>query len=259
MSQEIDPKMDVFKDKDPEVKVRTKKMMMWLIIFSLVMLFAGITSAMIVMNGSMTWLKIVPPTGLWISNVVIVLSSITMIIGVKAVKKGNSSLGFTMVFATLVLGLVFTYTQNMGWKQLSAMGMGSSQSTNDKGLTVTSWKSLDRLSGVYGQDYYITFRGEKLEKIDNEYYSPSDTGRLKPLGAEVNGKFNAAAALLAVLIYIHIFHLVFGLIYLVVNLIRLKKGRIDQGNWISLHANGMYWHFMGILWLYLFAFTFYIY
>ena len=91
MIQDVDAKMDVFKDKDPEVKVRTKKMMMWLIIFSLVMLFAGITSAMIVMNGSMTWLKIVPPTGLWISNVVIVLSSITMIIGVKAVKKGKKA------------------------------------------------------------------------------------------------------------------------------------------------------------------------
>ena len=52
MSQEVDSTMDVFKDKDPEVKVRTKKMMMWLIIFALVMLFAGITSAMIVMNGS---------------------------------------------------------------------------------------------------------------------------------------------------------------------------------------------------------------
>lgn len=259
MTEENGSTMDVFRGKDPEVKVRTKKMMMWLIIFSLVMLFAGITSAMIVMNGSMTWLKIVPPTGLWISNLVIVLSSISMIFGVRAVKKGNVSLGFKMVFVTLILGLVFTYTQNMGWKQLSALGMGSVQSTNDKGLTVTSWKSLDRLSGVYGQDYYITYRGEQLLKIDNEYYSPSDTGRLKPLGAEVNGKFNAAAALLAVLIYIHIFHLFFGLIYLVVNLIRMKKGKINEQNWISLHANGMYWHFMGILWLYLFAFTFYIY
>jgi len=259
MSQEIDPKMDVFKDKDPEVKVRTKKMMMWLIIFAVVMLFAGITSAMIVMNGSMTWLKIIPPTELWISNWLIILSSLTMILGVRAVKKGNSRIGIILVVATLFLGLSFTYTQIVGWNKLSAMDMGSDQIINDKGNTVTFWKSLDRLSGVYGQDYYITFRGEKLEKIDNEYYSPSDTGRLKPLGAEVNGKFNAAAALLAVLIVVHIIHLVFGLIYLVVNLIRLKKGRIDQGNWISLHANGMYWHFMGILWLYLFAFTFYIY
>jgi len=34
---------------------------------------------------------------------------------------------------------------------------------------------------------------------------------------------------------------------------------LNQNEWISLHANGMYWHFMGILWLYLFAFLFFIY
>jgi cytochrome c oxidase subunit 3 len=65
--------------------------------------------------------------------------------------------------------------------------------------------------------------------------------------------------MLSVLIYLHIAHLLFGLIYLLVNVVRLKKGKLNKDNWISLHSNGMYWHFMGILWIYLFFFIFYIY
>ncbi|MCH2198368.1 MAG: hypothetical protein MK081_06265 [Flavobacteriales bacterium] len=38
-------KKDVFADFDPDVKVRTKKMLMYFIIFAIVMLFGGFTSA----------------------------------------------------------------------------------------------------------------------------------------------------------------------------------------------------------------------
>jgi cytochrome c oxidase subunit III len=71
--------------------------------------------------------------------------------------------------------------------------------------------------------------------------------------------FNASGAMVSVLIYVHIIHLSFGIIYLLVNTIRIYRKRLHKDNWISLYTGGMYWHFMGILWLYLFAFVFYVY
>ncbi|MEN9948940.1 MAG: hypothetical protein RL106_1763, partial [Bacteroidota bacterium] len=54
--------MDVFQEATSEVKLRTKKMMMWFIIFAVVMLFGGITSALIVLKGKIMWMHVqVPP------------------------------------------------------------------------------------------------------------------------------------------------------------------------------------------------------
>ncbi|MEZ4799435.1 MAG: cytochrome c oxidase subunit 3 [Flavobacteriales bacterium] len=255
---EVGGTTDVFEGHSPEVKVRTKKMMMWLIIFAIVMLFAGITSAMIVLYGKLIWLRITPPSELWISNALVVLSSVSIIMALRAVKAGNKQMAMILTAATVLLGIGFTMSQNAAWKKLSGLGMGYTVTENEEGLKAYRWNALERLSGEYGKDYYIEFHGEKLEKVGSDYYLASDTGRLNPKTSEVSKTFNAAGAMLSVLIYIHIIHLFFGLIYLVVNTIRVWKGKINKDNWISLYTGGMYWHFMGILWLYLFFFVFYI-
>ncbi len=251
-------KVDVFEGRDPEVKVRTKKMMMWLIIFAIVMLFAGITSAMIVLYGKLAWVRIIPPTALWISNALVILSSITLVMALRAVKKGEQKKAFMLTAVTAILGFAFTFTQNTAWNELAGIGMGYTITQNDQGLKSYRWNALDRLSGTYGEDYYIEYKGERLQKVNGEYYLTSDVGLLDPKTREVMKTFNASGAMLSVLIYVHIIHLVFGLIYMVVNTIRVHKGVINKDNWISLYSGGMYWHFMGILWLYLFAFLFYL-
>jgi len=249
--------MDVYADYDPEVKIRTKKMLMWFIIFAVVMLFAGITSALIVLHGKLYWLHIAPPPILWMSNVLIVLSSLTLIIALRAVKRGNQKLGLWGTGLTFLLGLGFVYTQAAGWTELSGKGMGYTITENEQGLEAYRWNPLGKLKGEYGTDFYITRHGERLEMSGKDYFLSSDIGRMDPVTSEVMSTFNAAGALLSVVIYVHILHLSFGLIYLIVNLVRISKNRIHKENWISLHAGGMYWHFMGILWVYLFFFLFY--
>lgn len=255
---EESPRMDVFEGHTPEIKIRTKKMLMWLIIFAVVMLFAGITSAMIVLYGKLIWVKMTPPGVLWISNALVIGSSVTMILAVKALKTGNSKNAMILTALTFVLGIGFTMTQNAAWKSMAGIGMGYTITQTPEGLKSYRWNALDRLSGEYGKDYYIQYKGDRLDKVGNEYYMSTDTGRIQPVTQDVVKTFNAAGAMLSVLIYVHIIHLFFGLVYLVVNTIRIYKGRLSENNWISLYAGGMYWHFMGILWLYLFAFIFYL-
>jgi heme/copper-type cytochrome/quinol oxidase subunit 3 len=252
------PRVDVFEGHTPEIKIRTKKMMMWLIIFAVVMLFAGITSAMIVLYGKLIWVKIVPPTVLWVSNALVIASSVTMIMAVRALKGGKTKNAMILTALTFVLGMAFTMTQNAAWDNLSGKGMGYTITETPEGLKAYRWNALDRLSGDYGKDYYIQYKGDRLDKVGNEYYMSTDTGRIQPVTQDVVKTFNAAGAMLSVLIYIHIIHLFFGLVYLVVNTVRIYKGSLNKDNWISLYAGGMYWHFMGILWLYLFAFIFYL-
>ena len=251
--------VDVFADYTPDVKIRTKKMLMWFIIFAVVMLFAGITSALIVLWGKLYWLHVNPPSALWVSNVLVILSGVTMILGVRFIKKNQKRQALLSTLLTFVLGIAFVMSQHSGWKELSRQGLGSTTTLNQEGLEATRWNPLGKVQGEYGKDYYITLQGEMLEMVNGEYYLASDVSRSKPKTADVMSTFNAAGALLAVLIYVHIIHLAFGLIYLLVNTWRIYSNRITENNWISLYTGGMYWHFMGILWLYLFFFMFYIY
>lgn len=259
VNTEASGNMDVFANLPEEVRIRTKKMMMWFIIFAIVMLFAGITSALIVLYGKLMWVHIHPPTVFWVSNLLVILSSITLIMAVKQVKKGNQKGAISLTAITFVLGLAFVVAQNAGWNQLSDIGMGYSTTEEPNGMKKYRWNALGRIQGEYDKDYWIEYQGQPLVKEGDEFYRASDTGRLQPVTTQVMTTFNAAGALLSVLIYVHIIHLFFGLIYLAVNTVRVAKGRINSQNWISLHAGGMYWHFMGILWLYLFFFLFFVY
>lgn len=249
-------KQDVFADYDPAVKVRTRKMMMWIIIFAVVMLFGGITSALIVLYGKLIWLHMTPPAALWMSNALIVLSSLTLIFSIRSMRAGKTNRAFLLYALTFLFGLGFTFTQNAGWNELSARGLGSYQVVMESGVA-TKWKTLSYMTNDYGTDYWFEMNGERLVKENGEFYKPSQPD--KPVTNEVMTTFNAFGALLSILIYVHIIHLILGLIYLLVNLVRIRKGIIHSNNVLSLEISGMYWHFMGILWLYLFFFLYYIF
>jgi cytochrome c oxidase subunit 3 len=249
--------VDVFQGLDPEVKVRTRKMMMWFIIFAIVMLFGGITSAIIVLYGKLVWPHVTPSTELWVSNWLIILSSMTLILALRALKSGKQKLGLILHSVTLLLGIGFTISQNQAWNKMADKGMGYTTSMNEQGLTAYRWNTLGKLKGEYGKDFWFEMNNEKLILENGEYYKPSDGS--KTVTNTVMTTFNAFGAMLSVLIYVHIIHLSFGLLYLMVNTVRIARGKINQSNTLSVYVSGMYWHFLGILWLYLFYFLFFIF
>ena len=52
----------------------------------------------------------------------------------------------------------------------------------------------------------------------------------------------------------HSLHLVAGLIYLVVVLVRTLRGKYTAGNLVGYENCVTFWHFLGLLWIYLFIF-----
>jgi heme/copper-type cytochrome/quinol oxidase subunit 3 len=263
MSQTIEAtgatgKKSVFEGTDPQVRVRTKKMLMYFIIFAIVMLFAGFTSAYIVSNMGEYWVHINPPMSLWYSNAIILVSSVSMISALRAMKRGNKQLTMIMLAITLALGVAFTFTQQAAWKELRSKGMGWTINTTEAGLKAYSWNNISEITGEYGTDYYVHKDGSKLAMHEGQFYAANDPTFAVPLTGKVTNMNNNSGAFIWVLIIIHIMHLVFGLIYLTVNLIRTSKGIINQHDTVRLETNGIYWHFLGILWVYLFAFLFLI-
>ena len=107
-----------------ENKARTERSYKLLLIFgmiSIVMLFAGLTSAMVVSKSRPDWLKDYEmPTAFLISTVLIVLCSLTFYLAQRFIKQGNRTLTTFMLWLTLVLGGLFVYFQFQGFDQLFA-------------------------------------------------------------------------------------------------------------------------------------------
>ena len=70
-------------------------------------------------------------------------------------------------------------------------------------------------------------------------------------------KGNPSGSFLYILTGLHAFHLISGLVVLVFALVSAFKTKIHSKNLIQIEVCSTYWHFLDILWLYLFVFLLY--
>lgn len=99
-------------------RMHPHKFMLWVAIASIVMMFAGLTSAYIVKSNQVGWKSVTLPSAFWISTAVILLSSLTIQMALRSFKQRDFALYRKLLVATLVLGLVFVVMQWIGFNQL---------------------------------------------------------------------------------------------------------------------------------------------
>lgn len=115
--------MDLTEGTLEEKNIRAKKMMLWFGIGSLIMSFAGLTSAVVVSSKRPDWLQDFQlPDAFLISTIIIILSSITMVLAKRALKKDNRSTTTLFLILTLLLGLAFISSQFIGFGQIVQSG-----------------------------------------------------------------------------------------------------------------------------------------
>ncbi|MEM7484112.1 MAG: cytochrome c oxidase subunit 3 [Bacteroidota bacterium] len=115
--------MDLTEGTMQQKNSRAKKMMLWFGIISLIMGFAGWTSAYIVSSKRDDWISDLElPQAFFVSTAIIILSSITYVLAKQAVKKNNQKLGTIFLLTTLVLGISFIILQFIGFSQMLENG-----------------------------------------------------------------------------------------------------------------------------------------
>lgn len=170
-----------------------KKFGMWLFMVSVIMLFGAWTSAYIVKRGDAGWSEITLPWQFWLNSGIIAVSSVTMIVAVRAARKDNLEMVKVMISITTILGVAFLVGQWLAYKELVAL---------------------------------------------NEYFT----------GGNVSHSF------IYVLTGAHGLHLVSGVVFLAIVLVATFKYKVHSRNMTQVEMCATYWHFLGILWLYLFVF-----
>ena len=181
---------------DQRKKIHPHKFTLWIGIGSIVMMFAGLTSAYIVKREQPGWTTFQIPVAFWYSTAVILISSLTIQLALKAFREREMPKYKNLVSATAVLGIAFVLLQWIGFSSL--------------------WKKG------------ITFKG------------------------------SGAGQFLYIIAGLHVLHILGGLVALATLFIRTRNTRIRSYNSVPVELVSTYWHFVDILWIYLFLFFLWI-
>lgn len=340
-----------------ELNIKMKKNLLWIFIFAVCMIFAGLTSAYIVSQGGFFWVKISLPKAFIISTILILLSSFALIFGKKAVIDGKNNLAKISIGLAFIFGLGFGIYQVIGWGQLTKSGnpfVGDIINTHGKygkyfsllsegkevsydngiyyhkGQEVSAeflenmkafirviyegpqtgnptynfsnygtdftlrydnsvvtylndhllinnvplseiqqnrlWYFADNImndrgdfimKGQYGKDFSIYYNGEELEYTNRKFYYKG-----APLSAlnqdKLNSQRNTSSSYIYAFTIVHLLHWIGGIIALLVMFIKVLGLKYSSKDYLGITLGSIYWHFLGILWLYLYAFLIFI-
>jgi cytochrome c oxidase subunit 3 len=341
----------------PELNAKVKKNLLRYFMFTVTMIFAGLTSAYIVSMGEYFWVNVPMPKAFMISTTCILVSSAFLFLAVRAVKKNQTGILKIASGAALILGSAFGYYQFVGWGQLVDNGAplvsdilnqlgpyGKYYSYTYKGHEITydnnkyywrgeqleepvydQMKDLSRqlnegsllvknnykltnygtdfmlmyqgvpvsyvnnklyyaeyefdkameyqlrhftkaiiegygdfyMKGEYGKDFQVYYKGDPLTYENRTFYRNGKV--LTPAQLDdLNTQKNTAGSYIYAFSGVHFLHWVGGIIALLVVFIKSLNNRYSQANYLGLTLGASYWHFLGIIWLYLYFFLIYI-
>jgi len=95
----------------------------WILLTAVIMLFAGLSSAYIVLRGVPAWQRIELPWLLWPNTAILLLSSVAIDISRRAVRRNDLQSMKRWLATGGVLGLAFLLGQLAAWRQLVDAGV----------------------------------------------------------------------------------------------------------------------------------------
>lgn len=192
--------MDLTKGTEEQKRNRAKKNILWFGIVSLAMSFAGLTSAYVVSKERPDWLsEFEMPPAFYISLVLIVVSSSTVHLALRAIKKEKNARGMTLLVVTAILGVLFVVFQFVGFAEI----------------------------------------------INTGYYFTGPTSSI-------------TTSFIYLMVLLHIGHVVGGLGALFVVIYNHYKLKYQNGKTLGVELAATFWHFVDVVWIYLFLFLYFV-
>jgi cytochrome c oxidase subunit 3 len=128
----------------------------WILLTAVIMLFAGLTSAYIVLRGLPTWQNIALPSLLLPNTAVLILSSFTIELSKRALRKNQFQAMKTWLALSGVLGLIFITGQLAAWRQLVHAGVYLPSTLQSSFFYVlTGLHGLHLLGGIAGLSFVL--------------------------------------------------------------------------------------------------------
>ena len=180
-------------------KKKSAKPILWVAMISMVMFFAGLTSAYVISMKRDDWVSFDLPQAFYISTALIIVSSITLLLSQRFLKQDKRQLSIILLLITFALGVAFVWQQYVGFNQLKSIG-----------LFFTGPESTVSTSFIIG----ISF--------------------------------------------MHVLHILAGIIVLLVVIYNHFKYKYKPKDMLGFELGAIFWHFVDVLWIYLFFFFYFI-
>lgn len=110
-------------DQVTSTKIPTPKIVLWVALASMIMIFAGLTSGYVVRQAEGNWMAFEVPFAFYVSTGILLASSLTMFLALRAAKKDDKQALKTWLIFTLGLGFAFVFSQFIGYNQLVKDGV----------------------------------------------------------------------------------------------------------------------------------------
>ena len=104
-------------------RIHPHKFTLWVAIGSIIMMFAGLTSAYIVKSNQAGWQAIEMPKVFWYSTATILASSVLMQMALRSFKQREMNQYRLLIGGTFLLGVTFIILQGIGFQQLWNSGV----------------------------------------------------------------------------------------------------------------------------------------
>jgi cytochrome c oxidase subunit 3 len=173
-------------------KIHPHKFTLWVALGSIIMMFAGLTSAYVVKRDQPGWTTFWIPRVFWYSTAVMLVSSLTIQMALRSFKEREMARYRNLLTVTMLLGILFVLLQWMGFRAL--------------------WKSNITLKGSGGGQFLYVIAG------------------------------------------LHAVHVLAGVIALMVMFLKAFGSKIRSYSIVPVELMSTYWHFVDLLWIYLFIF-----
>jgi cytochrome c oxidase subunit III len=202
---------------------------MWLFLLTEVMFFGGLfTSYMIMRNwyyrafveGSHQ-LSIFWGTA---NTTVLIISSFTMAMAVWSAQKGRQRSLLAFLGLTFVLGMAFLGIKGIEWHE--------------------KWVK-HHVPGIHNYSEAAFLNPRSDPEVYNEYHD-------QPLSPGMASKTEEYFFLYFAMTGMHALHMVIGVCLLVYIFIRARKGAYTSGHYTYVENFGLYWHFVDIIWIFLY-------
>jgi len=183
---------------------------MWIFLITEIMFFGGMFLAYIVYRGAYPGIFAIASTSLNVyigaaNTVVLLCSSWTMVLAVRAAQLGRKNAIVLFLILTLILGTVFLGVKAYEW--------------NEKFV---------------------------------EHHVPGPAFQFEGVAAELQGRAQLFFSLYFAMTGLHALHMVIGVGVLSVLIWKTRKGVYSAAYMTPIDVGGLYWHFVDIIWIFLF-------
>ncbi|MEX2141496.1 MAG: cytochrome c oxidase subunit 3 family protein [Pirellulales bacterium] len=216
---------------------------MWVFLVTEVMFFGGLFTAYMIYRASApeTFAVASRHLNIWLggtNTVVLLTSSFTMALAVYAANHRQAKNLMLFLVATIVLGLTF-----MGIKAYEYWDKYQQGLVPIRGLEFETGVLSEHDDGHNGEQIEVPGTGDQpsISQQAVEHGPPFD-----------RGKAQIFYGLYFVMTGVHFLHMVIGIVLLLLFLRPAARGRFTGGDFLPVELMGLYWHFVDIVWIFLF-------